>query len=97
MASRSPVKEDEIFDYLLSKKTDKDFSLMVERISAQTRQYAKRQFTFWRKLEREIKKENQYNGIYIGCLEAINITNMDIHVYISDLLKRLSLIGKNYE
>jgi len=87
----------EIFDYLLSKKTDKDFSYMVERISAQTRQYAKRQFTFWRKLEREIKKEKQYNGTYVGCLETVNITNIDVHTYISDLLKRLSLIGKNYE
>ena len=52
-------------DYLSSKKTDKDFSCIVEHISAQTRQYAKRQFTFWRKLEREIKKENQYNSAAI--------------------------------
>ena len=87
----------EIFDYLLSTKTKLAFYLMVERISAQTRQYAKRQFTFWRKLEREIKKENQYNGTYVGCLEAVNITNTDIHTYTSDLLKRLSLIGKKYE
>ena len=87
----------DIFDYLVSEKTDKDFSVMVERISAQTRQYAKRQFTFWRKLEREIKKENQYTNTYIGCLETVNITNTDIHVYISDLLERLSLIGKKYE
>jgi tRNA dimethylallyltransferase len=87
----------DIFDYLVSKKTDKDFSGMVEHISAQTRQYAKRQFTFWRKLEREIKKENQYTNTYIGCLETVNVTNTDIHAYISDLLERLSLIGKKYE
>lgn len=87
----------EIFDFLLSKQTKNDFSLMVELISAQTRQYAKRQFTFWRKLEREIKKEKQYNGTYIGCLEAVNITNTDIHMYISEVVKKLSLIGKRYE
>lgn len=84
----------EIFNYLLSKKTKLDYFCMVELISAQTRQYAKRQFTFWRKLEREIKTEKQYNGCYIGCLETVNLTNVDIHLYISDLLKRLPLIGK---
>jgi tRNA dimethylallyltransferase len=87
----------EIFAYLASKKTDSDFSDMVERISAQTRQYAKRQFTFWRKLEREIKKENQYTNDYVGCLEKVDLTNRDIHLYMSDLLKRLPLLGKKYE
>jgi len=86
----------EIFEYLQSSKTKKDFSHMVDRISAQTRQYAKRQFTFWRKLEREIKKEKQYTN-YVGCLEKVNLTDIDIHVYSSDLLKRLLLLGKKYE
>jgi tRNA dimethylallyltransferase len=81
----------EIFDYLSSKKSDVDFRLMVNSISAQTRQYAKRQFTFWRKLEREIKKERQYTGTSIGCLETVNLTNTDIHLYINELLKRLPL------
>ena len=63
----------------------------------QTRQYAKRQFTFWRKLEREIKKERQYTGTSIGCLEVVNLTNVEIHLYINELLKRLSCIGKKNE
>lgn len=81
----------EIFDYLLTKKTEQDFSAMVDKISAQTRQYAKRQFTFWRKLEREIKKESQYTDTSIGSLEAVNLTNVEIHLYINELLKQLSL------
>lgn len=81
----------EIFDYVASEKTDGAFAEMVDKISAQTRQYAKRQFTFWRKLEREIKKERQYTGISIGCLEVVNLTNVEIHLYINELLKRLSL------
>lgn len=85
----------EIFDYLSGEKTDETFLAMVDKISAQTRQYAKRQFTFWRKLEREIKKENQYTGSCIGCLETVNLTNVEIHLYINELLKRLSpIIGK---
>lgn len=88
----------EIFDYLSSEKTDENFAVMVDKISAQTRQYAKRQFTFWRKLEREIKKENQYTGSNIGCLETVNLTNIEIHLYINELLKRLPLVlGKKYE
>jgi tRNA dimethylallyltransferase len=82
----------EIFQYELSKKNPLLFSHMVERISAQTRQYAKRQHTFWRKLEREIKIENQYTGTSVGCLETVNLTNREIHLYINELLKRLAFI-----
>jgi len=81
----------EIFDYLSSKKTEEIFSDMLDKIRAQTRQYAKRQFTFWRKLEREIKKEKQYTNKNIGCLEVVNLTNMKIDLYINELLKRLPL------
>ena len=87
----------EILEYLAGKKTEKDFADMVERISAQTRQYAKRQFTFWRKLEREIKKEKQYTNNYVGCLEKVDLTATNVHLYMSDLLKRLPLLGKKYE
>jgi len=81
----------EIFEYLSNPKTNENFLAMVDKISAQTRQYAKRQFTFWRKLEREIKKEKQYTGTYIGCLETVNLTTMKIDLYINELLKRLPL------
>jgi tRNA dimethylallyltransferase len=84
----------EIFDYLSGKKTNDDFCDMINKISNQTRHYAKRQFTFWRKLEREIKKEKQYTGNNIGCLEAVNLTNIDIDTYINELLKRLPLFNK---
>lgn len=81
----------EIFDYLRSDKSKSAFELMVETISTQTRQYAKRQFTFWRKLEREIKKEKQYTGMHIGCLEAIDLTSKDINIYSSEVVNRLKI------
>lgn len=88
----------EIFDYLTREQTDKQFAEMIETIAAQTRQYAKRQHTFWRKLEREINKEKKYTGKYIGCLEVVNLTNVKINLYINELLQRLSCkIGKKYE
>jgi len=77
----------EIVDYLAGEKDKKSFSSMVEMISAQTRQYAKRQFTFWRKLEREIKKEKQYTGMSVGCLETVNLTTTTIDLYSNELLK----------
>jgi len=87
----------EIFDYLQGEQTPADFSRMVEVISAKTRQYAKRQFTFWRKLEREIKKEKQYTGTSIGCLDVVNLTDTEIQSYINELVKKLRVLGKNYE
>jgi tRNA dimethylallyltransferase len=88
----------EIFDYLSSSKTEKDFQAMVDIIATQTRQYAKRQHTFWRKLEREINKEKKYTGKYISCLEVVNLTNVKINLYINELSQRLSCkIGKKYE
>src|SRR3990172_2713352 len=77
----------EIFDYVSGEKTATTFSNMVDTIRARTRQYAKRQFTFWRKLEREIKKEKQYTSTSIGCLEVVNLTNVKIHLYLNELLK----------
>ena len=81
----------ELFDYLAGDQTEKDYNYMIELISAQTRQYAKRQRTFWRKLEREIKKEKLYTGDCIGCLETVDLDKTPIDVYTSELLKRLPL------
>ena len=79
----------EIFDYLAHEKNKKTFDKMVELIQNQTRQYAKRQFTFWRKLEREIKQKSVYTGTSVGCLETLNLTNLNINLYIDELVKRL--------
>ncbi len=81
----------EIFDYLSGEKTKKSYDAMVELIQDQTRQYAKRQSTFWRKLEREIKSKSQYTGTSIGCLETINLTEDAIDLYSNQLLDRLPL------
>lgn len=81
----------EVFDYLGGEKGKSAFAHMVETISAQTRQYAKRQFTFWRKLEREIKKEKRYTGMHIGCLEMVDLTSKDMNVYSSEVVNRLKI------
>ena len=80
----------EAVDYISQNK--KAYDSMIELIRIKTRQYAKRQFTFWRKLEREIKQKSGYTGMYVGCLETVNLTNLNINLYINDLLKRLTLL-----
>ncbi len=83
----------EIFDYLsLNNRSSDAFAHMVELISAQTRQYAKRQCTFWRKLEREIKKEKQYTGTNVGCLDVVNLTNTDGKLYSKKLSSILNAV-----
>jgi len=81
----------EIVDYLAGKKTMQEYQQMVTAICTKTKQYAKRQFTFWRKLEREIKKEKQYTGTNIGCIETVNLSTTSIHAYSSSLLQRLAV------
>lgn len=80
----------EIFNYLAGAQDKNSFFHMLDMIDIQTRQYAKRQCTFWRKLERDIKKEKRYTGTYIGCLDTVNLTDVDIDAYI----KKLTIMWK---
>jgi tRNA dimethylallyltransferase len=89
IAKKNLIGYSEIFDYLAHEQTKEAYNNMIEQIRIKTRQYAKRQFTFWRKLEREIKQKNGYTGTNIGCLETANLTNLNINLYIDELLKRL--------
>jgi tRNA dimethylallyltransferase len=79
----------EIFDYILNGRKKEAFSHMVETISTHTRHYAKRQSTFWRKLEREIKKEKQYTSNSIGCLEVIDLKSNNNNIISDALVSRL--------
>lgn len=87
----------EIFDFLVGNKDEQSYNKLIELVGNKTRQYAKRQRTFWRKLERDIKNAHPYEGNCIGCVQSINLTNNDIHLYINELLKQLFFIGKKNE
>jgi len=86
--SKKLIGYTEILDYIESKKEHIPVEV-VNTIRQKTRNYAKRQETFWRKLEREIKD---------GILHTVNLTNADIHLYINELLQQLSsIMEKKYE
>ncbi len=67
---------------------------VVTDIQQRTRHYAKRQGTFWRMLEKELKHAveaaNQHNGQVI--IEQINLTLLDVDLYLKQLL--LTVLAK---
>jgi tRNA dimethylallyltransferase len=79
----------EIIDFLRGERSEKDYTSMIDIIRNKTRQYAKRQFTFWRKLRREIEQASVSCKNAVNVIETANLTNGDIHLYISKLLPRL--------
>lgn len=84
----------EIISFLKSDRSKQSYENMVYIIQNKTRQYAKRQRTFWKKLERDIANALLYKGVYSGCTQSINLTNNDIHLYINELIDQLSYVKK---
>ncbi|HSC24835.1 MAG TPA: tRNA (adenosine(37)-N6)-dimethylallyltransferase MiaA [Candidatus Babeliales bacterium] len=96
LQQKNMIGYNEIFNYLSHEKSIISHSLLINQINIKTRQYAKRQCTFWGKLEREIKRETKYTNSNIDCIETVNLTNVDMDLYINELLQRFSL-DRNHE
>jgi tRNA dimethylallyltransferase len=78
----------EIFDYLEGKQ---NLPETIERIKQETRNYAKRQLTFWRMMEKQLHNEILAPTTTI---ETVNLTSTPLDLYIKQLSKRLmSLIS----
>lgn len=87
----------EILNFLTEKHDGASLARTIEIIQNKTRQYAKRQRTFWRKLEREIKQQSFSGHSYIGCIQSINLTHQTISVCSNELVTQLQYIGKKNE
>ncbi len=59
-----------------------DFNALTTRIVQRTRQYAKRQRTFWRMLEKKLQ-QRPYT------IETVNISEIDVQEYLQKLIKEL--------
>ncbi len=94
MQQKKLIGYNELLDYF-SKQQNKedDLPCFVARIQKRTRNYAKRQHTFWNMLEREFKTVTFDQQQAIGCLETVNLTLVNLNLYIKNLLDRLSAIG----
>jgi len=73
----------EILDYLEDKQS---LDTTIQRIQQETRNYAKRQLIFWRRLEKKLKQEILGSTTYI---ETVNLTTTDLDLYIKQLLKHV--------
>ncbi len=83
----------ELFEYLAAKKTAKKLEQVVRKIQARTRQYAKRQITFWRMLERALRQAAQSVDTPVT-VESVNLTSIDLHLYIKQLQEILPKMVK---
>lgn len=81
----------ELFDYLIS-ENKQELLHVTKRIQQKTRNYAKRQQTFWNMLEKEFKYTAVHDNHFVGCLESANLTFGGLHLYINELLERLSVL-----
>lgn len=80
----------EVLDYLESDQTQADFDTMKETIFYKTCQYAKRQRTFWRMLEKKLAQEED-SSTSLDC-RVINLTLTRLDLYIKQLLKSIDSI-----
>jgi tRNA dimethylallyltransferase len=81
----------EIIAYLREQElgvADDAYEQLVEKISQRTRGYAKRQVTFWKSLEKRLRKSDP-EGKYLKKIEEINLTLMPIDLYIKQLCTEL--------
>lgn len=78
----------ELFDYLEGKR---DLNETIALIQQETRNYAKRQLIFWRRLEKQLRAQSLSPYTHI---EKVNLTSIDIGLYIKQLSEQIrSLIS----
>lgn len=86
---------DVLLDYLKGERTEKHLDQAIEIIQQRTRNYAKRQKSFWKSFSSQLDEviASQKNGIVDGesldSTQLINLTLLDRDLYISQVLKRL--------
>jgi tRNA A37 N6-isopentenylltransferase MiaA len=82
----------EIINFLCDHQTEDLYKAMIATIAQRTRHYAKRQHTFWNMLQRNLKDaaDAGYNHALDAHLEVLNLTTLNIDLYIKQLSKRVS-------
>lgn len=83
---------DDILDYLATARTDHDKKSMVHAIQQKTRNYAKRQCTFWRSLQKDLQdalaEYTDSNLVAQSCLSEINVTHEDCEESIEKTIRK---------
>jgi len=79
---------DDIIRYLRSDRSQVEYQRLVELIQQKTRNYAKRQVTFLKKLQNDVNASLQQTQP-IEYIEEMNLTLCDVGLYINGLSNRL--------
>ncbi len=89
----------ELLDYLTGAQTEECLKSVIATIQQRTRHYAKRQFTFWKNLEKTISRalmaKKDRNALILPHIESINLTLLDLDLYIKQLSNKLSELFLN--
>jgi len=83
---------DVIIEYLKGEKTKQDLENTIKTIQKKTRNYAKRQVTFFKSLEKQLQdaiEKKQTKGVVQSRIETIDLTLSDLDLYIKQLLHYL--------
>lgn len=94
LRSKKIIGYADILEYLSSDLSPEMMKAMIHSIQQKTRNYAKRQMTFWRKLEKDLMREqslHEKNGLQSSEIAAINLTLLDVDLYIKQLLKKVDI------
>jgi tRNA dimethylallyltransferase len=85
---------DVLFDYLRGDQPEFGLDYAIELIQQRTRQYAKRQKTFWKSFERQLNAAGHHDSWApdMPCAHSINLTFSDRALYITQVLKRLVVL-----
>jgi tRNA A37 N6-isopentenylltransferase MiaA len=83
----------EIITYLQGSQTDADYQKMVAEIQQRCRNYAKRQYTFWRMLKKQLEAamhaDNQQKYTVDTAMLDLTLSSPDLYIkQLSDILKK---------
>lgn len=78
---------DDIINYCLHQDTNLDD--LIKIIAQKTRNYAKRQVTFWRMFEKKLSQAAQKDTETFSEIATLDLTLLDLDLYLKQLLKKL--------
>jgi tRNA dimethylallyltransferase len=81
----------ELFDYGARQCSLDDTITLIQQ---KTRQYAKRQQTFWKMLERQVITASEQNPLPTAMVRKVNLTLIDPPLYINQLIKDVKILCK---
>ncbi len=93
LKTKKIIGYDDILVYLQSQQSPQDLQQLIHVICKRTRNYAKRQLTFWKMLQKELttsmNKAPVANSLF-STIESVDLTLSDVDLYIKQLLNNVA-------